>query len=326
MIEFVAVQSPQRPDTTLRLLGGASAGISTCNDRKSAILQASRLMIVADRARNKDVKNLTLIPMLFFTGLAIPGLSSGQTKDPSSGPPQTSTPPAAPQPTQPDRPVSWKLLLPNILHDQEHIWTFPARLVQGQNLIPTGAVLGTTAGLVALDPTEAHYFRRTSTFHSFNNTFTGNATAIGTIIAPFSLYAAGLIRKDSKMQHTALLAGEAVVDSEVVTTFLKGATHRLRPAAFPTRSNYWDSWFESGGSLVSGRGSFSSGHTIAAFSLATVVSRCYGPKHRWVPYASYGIAALIAASRLTLSAHFSSDVFLGGALGYSISRFTVLRQ
>jgi membrane-associated phospholipid phosphatase len=64
---------------------------------------------------------------------------------------------------------------------------------------------------------------------------------------------------------------------------------------------------------------------MAAFSLATVVARRYG-KHRWVPYTAYGLAALVGFSRITLSAHFLSDVFMGGALGYSISRFAVLRQ
>jgi membrane-associated phospholipid phosphatase len=74
-----------------------------------------------------------------------------------------------------------------------------------------------------------------------------------------------------------------------------------------------------------GNGSFPSGHAIAAFSVATVVARRYG-SHRWVPYIAYGIAAVVGFSRLSLSSHFSSDVFMGGALGYSISRFAVLRQ
>jgi membrane-associated phospholipid phosphatase len=56
-----------------------------------------------------------------------------------------------------------------------------------------------------------------------------------------------------------------------------------------------------------------------------VIARRYG-NHRWVPYAAYGTAALIGFSRLTLSTHFASDVFVGAALGYSISRFAVLRQ
>src|SRR6202043_1488051 len=140
-------------------------------------------------------------------------------------------------PSQPlpavDRPVSWRLLVPNILSDQERMWSFPARLVQGQSWIPTVAILGATAGLLALDPTEASYFRRTSSYHGFNNIFTGNATVIGTIAAPVSLYAIGLFRKDSKMQRTALLAGEAVADAEILTTVLKDATKRVRPASIP---------------------------------------------------------------------------------------------
>jgi hypothetical protein len=57
-----------------------------------------------------------------------------------------------------DRPISWKLLYHNFIADQKQIWSFPARLMQGQDWTPTAAVLGTTAGLVLLDPTEAGYF------------------------------------------------------------------------------------------------------------------------------------------------------------------------
>jgi membrane-associated phospholipid phosphatase len=144
-------------------------------------------------------------------------------------------------------------------------------------------------------------------------------------MAPASLYVIGLVRKDSKMEQTALFAGEAVADAEILTTVLKDATKRVRPAAFPAQGNLYDSWFESSGSLLRGNGSFPSGHSIAAFSVATVVARRYG-NHRWVPYAAYGMAAVVGFSRLSLSAHFLSDVFMGGALGYSISRFTVLQQ
>lgn len=255
------------------------------------------------------------VALIGLWSLAVPPLTYGQAPAPVLPPA-----PAA------DRPVSWKLLLPNILRDQERIWTFPARLVlHGQDAIPTAAVLGTTAGLVALDPTEAGYFRRTATFQQFNRIFTSNATVIGTIATPVSLYAIGLIRRDSKMQRTALLAAEAVGDAEILTTVLKDATKRVRPAGIPAGGNFSDSWFESPGSVSRGNGSFPSGHTIAAFSVATVVARRYG-KRRWVPYVAYGMAALVGGSRLSLSAHFASDVFMGGALGYSISRFTVLRQ
>jgi membrane-associated phospholipid phosphatase len=259
------------------------------------------------------------VALIVFSSFAIPFRAAGQTAEPDQTPPASSP---APSPVV-DRPVSWKLLLPNLIDDQERIWSFPARL--GHNWIPTVTVLGTTAGLVALDPTEGGYFRRTSSFQGFNNIFTGNATAIGTIVAPVSFYAIGLVRKDSKMQRTALLAGEAVADAEILTTVLKDATKRVRPAGFPAQGNLYDSWFESSGSFLRGHGSFPSGHTIAAFSVATVVARRYG-NHRWVPFAAYGMAALVGFSRVSLSSHFVSDVFLGGALGYSISRFTVLHQ
>jgi membrane-associated phospholipid phosphatase len=215
-----------------------------------------------------------------------------------------------------------------VITDQKRIWTFPARLMQGQNWAPTAAVLGTTAGLVLLDPTEAGYFRRTPSFHGFNNIYTGNATAIGMGAVPASLYAIGRIRRDSKMQHTALLAGEAMADGEILTTVLKNATRRVKPARFPASGNLSDSWFESKGppsSYLRGNGSFPSGHTIAAFSVATIIARRYR-NHRWVPYAAYGLASLVGFSRLSLNVHFLSDVFMGGALGYSISRFTVLRE
>jgi membrane-associated phospholipid phosphatase len=277
---------------------------------------------------------LALAFMLLST-LAAPSRASGQAVEPDQAPPagsptttpaQATAPPPVLQPIPAaERPVSWRRLLPNLIADQERIWSFPARLVQGQSWIPTAAVLGTTAGLIALDPTEAAYFHRTGTFHGFNGIFTGNATIVGTIAAPVSLYAAGLIRKDAKMQRTALFAGEAVADAEILTTVLKGATDRLRPSSIPAGGNYSDSWFEGKGSFFGRGGSFPSGHAIAAFSVATVVARRYR-NHRWAPYAAYGLAAAVGFSRLSLSAHFLSDVFMGGALGYSISRFAVLRQ
>jgi len=41
---------------------------------------------------------------------------------------------------------------------------------------------------------------------------------------------------------------------------------------------------------------------------------------------AYGLAATVGFSRLTLSAHFLSDVFAGATFGYTIGRFSVLRQ
>jgi membrane-associated phospholipid phosphatase len=230
----------------------------------------------------------------------------------------------APQTSAPfDRPVSWKQLVPNAASDQARIWLFPRKLRQKKVLIPTLAVLGTTAALVALDPFTAPYFRHTSSFDGFNHVFSGVGTASGEVAAPVAFYAAGLIRKDPKMQRTALLAAEAMGDVEILTTVMKDVDRRSRPIL--VKNNFADTWFEDNSNNFHAVGSFPSGHTIAAFAVATVVARRYG-NHRWVPYAAYGLATIIGFSRITLSSHYVSDVFMGGALGYAITRFTVLRQ
>jgi membrane-associated phospholipid phosphatase len=226
---------------------------------------------------------------------------------------------------QTERPVGWFGIVPNVLQDQKQIWTSPVRAVRKKNLKPVILVAAVTAALIATDAHSAGYFRQTDTFQGFNSKFTSHATSVGMVIAPSSLYVLGLATKDKYAQHTALLAGEAVIDAEIVTTVLKDIDNRKRPAAYPPGGTLGDSWFDGGTSWVRGRGSFPSGHTIAAFSIATVISRRY-PHKRWVPFVSYGLASLVGFSRISLSAHFPSDVFAGAAMGYAISRFAVLHQ
>jgi membrane-associated phospholipid phosphatase len=271
----------------------------------------------------------------FIVGLASIALLTspvaGQTSGPDQVPPadpssSQSAPPQAPtQPPAVGRPVSWKLVLPNLVSDQHRIWTFPSRLERKRNWVPTASILAAAAGLVALDPTEANYFRRSTAFHGFNSAFTSNRMMYGTLLAPAAIYVAGVSRRDSKMTGTALFAGEALADTGLLGLVLKDVTRRVRPVNLPPHGNAYDTWFESGGSIINGRGSFPSGHTIAAFSVATVVARRYR-NHRWVPWVAYGGAAMVGLSRLSLSAHFASDVFMGAALGYSISRFAVLQE
>ncbi len=221
-----------------------------------------------------------------------------------------------------ERAVSLKELVPNILCDQKLIWTFPLRLGRGEDLVPTIAIGGTVAGLIAIDQTDTGYFRRTNEFGGFNKIFSSRNTALATVLVPSAFYVTSLIRHDSYGQNTSLLVGEAVADSEIVSTVLKEATQRLRPADIRPHGNFADSWTEGKGWTASG--GFPSGHEIAAFSVATIFARRY-TTHRWVPYVAYGAAALVGLSRITTSAHFPSDVFVGAALGYAISRFTVLQ-
>ena len=234
---------------------------------------------------------------------------------------------AAPQvPTE--RNVSWKLLGPNLLHDQKDIWLFPVSAARGHHFAAVLVVVGVTAGLIALDKPMAQGFRDTQAFKGLDRAFSGGNTWLGTESVLPAFYFVGLIRKDSYAQHTALLAAEAFFDANVVSLVMEDASHRLLPYQVPVNGNLSDTWFDSRHhgyrSYLTGAGGFPSGHTISAFSIATVIAERY-PNPSWHRWVIYGIAGLVGFSRLSGHSHFPSDVFLGAALGYTISRSIVLR-
>jgi membrane-associated phospholipid phosphatase len=225
----------------------------------------------------------------------------------------------------PERQISWRRLVPNMVQDQKQIWLFPVSLAHGHHLLPVLAVAGVTAGFMAIDEHNAKYFRNTQTFAGFNKVFSGSNSSLGMEIFPAAFYAIGLARKDTYAQHTVLLAGEAVLDSEILTAVIKDVDRRFRPASVPPGGDFSHSWFqETRGSYLGGVGSFPSGHAIAAFSVATVFAKRY-PNPRWHVWLAYGVASLVGFSRLSLQSHFSSDVFAGAALGFTIAHYVVLR-
>jgi membrane-associated phospholipid phosphatase len=203
------------------------------------------------------------------------------------------------------------------------MWLFPVQLARGKHWLPTAAVVGVTAGLIAADAHDTSNFRRTNSFSGFNHGFSGPITAAEIAAVPAAFYAVGLARKDPHAQKTALLAGEAVADGMILTIIVKALSRRLRPSDIAPHGNFSDTFFRSHPSIVGAGSAFPSAHAMAAFSVATVVARRYRNR-RWVPWVAYGMAGAIGFSRVTLQSHFPSDVFLGGALGYTISRFAVL--
>ncbi len=249
--------------------------------------------------------------------------SAQTTGSPHPEQPRPAASPASSATPSPERSVSWKKLVPNILDDQKEIWLFPVSVARGHHLKPVLILTGITAGLVAgVDNPSGRYFQHTHAFNGFNNVFSGKNTSIAMFVVPSTVYGVGLVRKDSYAQHTFLLAGEAVINSEILTTVMKDISRRLKPIEVPPNGNFRDTWFQANQrSFIGGIGSFPSGHTIAAFSLATVFADRY-PKYKWV---AYGLAGLVGFSRVSLQAHHPSDVFAGAFLGYSIAHYTVLR-
>ena len=233
--------------------------------------------------------------------------------------------PATPQVNEPPHEVSWKTLPFDILRDQKYVWLFPVQLAHGHHWVPTLAVVGVTAALIATDPHTMPYFAKTTDFNRFNETFNGSVTGTFEAAVPVSLYLYGLVRHSSYSEQTALLAAEAYADSAIPGVVMKVISRRYRPSAIPPNGDFSDTFFKSSTSVFGKGSSFPSGHAAGAFSIATVVARRYGD-HRWVPWAAYTIATVLAFSRVPTRAHFPSDVFLGAALGYTITRYDVFRN
>ncbi len=224
-----------------------------------------------------------------------------------------------------ERPINWRSIVPDIYRDQRTIWTFPTKLAHGHDWKPTLGFTAALGALIALDPHDTPYFRNNQAFAGFNRNLSATNATLGIVLVPASFYVLGLVRKDSYTTNTAILAAESLADSEILSWAFKNATGRLRPNAIPVGGNYSDTWFENYQPPLLGEESFPSGHTIAAFSVATVFARRYG-SHRWVPWVAYGAATAVGFSRLTLQAHFPSDVFVGATFGYLISRYVVIRR
>jgi len=220
------------------------------------------------------------------------------------------------------RTVSLRMLPGNILEDQKEIFLFPKDLAKGKHWWPTIGVLGGTVALVASDPYTAPAFRTTTRLSGFNRDLSAVNTAAFIAAVPAAMYGVGWLRKNSYAKETALLAGEAVTDGFLLDIPFKGITGRKLPLNYTGNGPYSDSFFNGSHNPINS-GGFYSVHAFAATSVATVIAQRYR-KHRWVPFVAYGLAGAICFSRISRSEHFPSDVFLGAAMGFVISKYAVL--
>jgi membrane-associated phospholipid phosphatase len=129
-----------------------------------------------------------------------------------------------------------------------------------------------------------------------------------------TMYLIGKGSGNSKARETGFLGAEAIAHSQIVALVLKTATQRERPLDFQADGS-------GGVAFGNGGNSFPSGHAAGSFALATVFAYEYGREHRWVPYASYGLASIVTASRLSAQQHWVSDLFVGSTLGFLIGRY-----
>lgn len=114
-------------------------------------------------------------------------------------------------------------------------------------------------------------------------------------------------------RRTSALAAMAIVNATLVTEGTKFLTGRARP-------------FEAGGSLrfhgpASGYTSFPSGHTSAAFAVATVL----GERYRKYRIPLYLLATAVGWARMNSARHYPADVFVGAGVGIVSGRYVLER-
>jgi len=139
----------------------------------------------------------------------------------------------------------------------------------------------------------------------------------GAAIIAVSMYGVGRVAKWKNVADFGLHGTEAIVMAGATTTLLKGLTGRARPFV-STDTNPTDFHFGrgfNGGNFQS----FPSGHTTAAFALASTVtseSQRWWPHQTWIVGPTmYGAATLVGLSRMYNNAHWASDVVVGAAIG-----------
>ena len=215
---------------------------------------------------------------------------------------------ASPSPTPDASPSPEHEFLKYILRDQKAIWTAPFHLKHDDMswLAPIG--IGTAALIVTDQQTgdelaESHRQLNTSRVISYGGSVYGVAATAG------AFYFIGRAAHNERARETGILGAEALVDSAILVTAIKEITQRTRPSGGVSRSDFFD-----GGS------SFPSGHSIEAWSLATVIANEYHD-HRAVQIAAYGIASAVSISRFTGEKHYLSDILVGSAMGYGIGRY-----
>ena len=203
--------------------------------------------------------------------------------------------------------------LSNVLLDQKEIWTSPFHMNRNSAKWWIFAGAG-TAALLAADHPVSKALPTSGSTPRFGTDTSRAGQWYSVVPAAGALFGIGLAGHNAKLEETGALGLEALADTGIVTTVMKVAARRERPLTG-----------DGGGHFEKGGSSFPSGHSAEAWALATVIASEYR-EQKWVSVASYSYAALISTSRVLAQAHFTSDVFVGGAIGFFIGRYVVRTQ
>ena len=219
---------------------------------------------------------------------------------PDSPAPAPSTPPA------PER-FTFRSLSRDFLKDAGEIWSYPVH-IQTRDMLPIAGLAVLTGFLIGNDEAIHRGFMDYRDSQAWVRAVSPVITEMGSYGAwgtAGAFLCVGLIAKDAKAVETAALASSAMLQSGILVTVLKGLAGRQRPF-WADGVDHWSGpvgFFKRFGSGQSGKyDSFPGGHSITAFSLATVLAMQY-QESVWVPILAYTTATGVALSRETENKH-----------------------
>ena len=129
-----------------------------------------------------------------------------------------------------------------------------------------------------------------------------------------SFYLHGLATNNNANKKLGFEIGESAFYTSVITLILKYSFGRERPRENENAFSFYPFSFQNDNFL-----SLNSGHTALAFSLSTVLAE--NTTNDYLKVALFVPAFMTAFSRVYQNHHWTSDVILGGVIGYSVAEF-----
>jgi len=199
-------------------------------------------------------------------------------------------------------------LFRNLKEDVAYAVTSPSRMEKKSALITFG-IIGAGAAIYSQDEKIRSYFqdRRTSSSDNISEIAVNFGDGLYDLGFLAVYGGSGYLIGNEKMQETALLSLESFIVANTVGTAAKIGLGRSRPYTEDGSTRY------SAFSTDSDHTAMPSGHTISAFSIASVFAEEY--ENPVVDVIAYGLASMVGIQRIYSDKHWASDVFAGAVIG-----------
>ncbi len=204
-------------------------------------------------------------------------------------------------------------LFREVWDDQKQIWIAPFHAKAG-NLKWSIPLFSASGYLITREDQWSSDYNPSSTTLNVSRKISMLGAPYTTYPLAAGLYLLGKSTHRERLAETGLIGAEALINASLVNYSLKLATSRERPDTGDLDGSFWE-----------GGDSFPSGHTMAAWSLASSIAYFHKNKPS-VAIPAYGLATAISVSRITGNKHFPSDVLVGSTVGFLIGRYVAKKH